>query len=159
MGDKGPKASAKLKAQKRAAASLQTGRKKHAVEAPALDAARSRALRFRLADVDLGGPWCLTTIAADEHRQLLEFMGNVETQTLSELIPDRLKREDVAGASPNPEARKRAQDRYPDDHDFIHSLRVSGAIRLWGLLRDHEFAIIWWDPTHDVWPTKRVTGN
>lgn len=78
---------------------------------------------------------------------------------VSELIPGRCKYEDVAGASPNAEAQRRARDIYLDDAEAIHSLKITGSKRLWGLLYEHEFSVIWWDPNHDIWPTKRVYDN
>ncbi|HJQ01144.1 MAG TPA: hypothetical protein VJ851_06065 [Jatrophihabitans sp.] len=91
---------------------------------------------------------------------LIDFMREMENLSVREVLNGRIgKREDVAGGSPNPDAQRRAQERYPDDHDRIHSLHLTGAKRLWGIQNQNEFSVIWWDPDHDVWPTKRVYGN
>lgn len=159
MGDKTPKASQKLQKQKRAASVDAGPSSKRAVDSPPGDSAYDRHLRFKMSRIDLDGPWCLTKITPEDHKDLLTFMKEMEQLKVSEVIPARGKAEDVAGASPNAGAKRRAQDQYPDDHDYIHVLRVSGAKRLWGLLHGYEFSVIWWDPAHDIWPGKRVTDN
>jgi len=161
VGDKTPKQLAKTQGQKRAASTqaAEPRGKRAVAAAPTAESSYSHDLRFMLGEVDLDGPWCLTRITAADHRELLAFMKEMESKPLREIIPVIGKSEDVAGASPNPDAQQRARDKYPDDHDYIHSLRLAGAKRLWGLLRGHEFSIIWWDPSHEVWPTKRVYQN
>ncbi|MBQ1167023.1 hypothetical protein KBZ21_54410, partial [Streptomyces sp. A73] len=37
----------------------------------------------------------------------------------------------------------------------IWKLRIGGAGRLWGFLVGHVFHIIWRDPDHQVWPSKK----
>lgn len=159
MGDKNPKQIAKARTQKRVASAATTMNGKRVVGSPDTSPDRERPFRFRFDRVDVGSSWCLTDISKQDHADLLACMKQIEGMRVSEVIPNRCKREDVAGRSPNPEAQRRAQEIYPDDHDHIHSLRVSGAKRLWGLQFQNEFSIIWWDPAHEVWPTKRVTGN
>jgi len=159
VGDKTPKAQAKHRNQKRAASAVPRRRDKHVVSSPAVSPDAERPFRFRFDRVDVGGPWCLTDITKQDHAALLESMRQIEGMLVREVIPARCKREDVAGRSPNPDARRRAQDMFPDDHDRIHSLRIGGAQRIWGLQFQNEFSIIWWDPNHDVWPTRRVTDN
>jgi len=91
---------------------------------------------------------------------LIKFMTQIEGLMVREVFNGGIgKDEDVAGSSPNRDAQRRAQEYYADDHERIASLRVSGPKRLWGLRFEHEFSIIWWDPAHEVWPTKRVRGN
>lgn len=158
MGDKTPKANARRRKQRRAAAVTDTGRKR-AVVSPAADSSYELPFRFRFNRVDVGSDWCLTLITREDHLALIDFMAQMERLSLGEVIPAIGKREDVAGNSPNPLAQRRAQEKFPDDHDQIHSLRVSGSKRIWGLQFANEFSVIWWDPGHEIWPTQRVYGN
>lgn len=160
MGDKSPRQQAKASNQKRAAAG-RTRPGKRAVASPAnTDPSINKFFRFRFNEVDLNGPWCLTSITPEDHHALIDFMREMESLLVREVIDGRRgKREDVAAASPNPDAQRRAQERYPDDHDRIHSLHLSGAKRIWGIQNENEFSVIWWDPNHEVWPTKRVYTN
>ncbi len=101
----------------------------------------------------------MTEISKADHVDLLEFVARVEEMKVNEVIPALGKREDVAGASPNSDAQRRAQELFPDDHERIHSLRMSGRKRIWGLQFENEFSVIWWDPEHSIWPTKRDYEN
>jgi hypothetical protein len=160
VGDKSPRQAAKQEKQRRRAAAATPAKgEKRAVESPVDVAAYDRELRFRFDRVDIGSEWCLTDISKDDHAELIAFMAEMETKKVKELIPRPCKHADVAADSQNPTAQKRARERFSDDHDAIHEFRISGAKRLWGLLYDNEFSIIWWDPNHVVFPSKRVWDN
>lgn len=158
MGNRTPKEQEKLRRKRRAVSAENLGKKRVVSSNPDVSA-YDKFFRFRFDRVDLGSDWCLTAITKEEHRSLITAMAEIEAMKVSELIPHRCKREDVAASSPNPDAQRRARQQFPDDHDHIHSLRISGARRLWGLLYDNEFSVIWWDSGHEVWPTKRVYEN
>ena len=52
---------------------------------------------------------------------------------------------------------KDAQDRlaalHLDDIEFLLSLRLTGAGRVWGLLEHNVVILLWWDPEHQVCPS------
>ncbi len=88
--------------------------------------------------------------------KLLMFIRQLETMRVREVFDGSLgKDEDVAESSPNGEAKKRAQDIYPDDTEAIARVNLGNLKRLWGLRYEHEFYLIWWDPDHLVWPSSR----
>lgn len=56
------------------------------------------------------------------------------------------------------EAQERAIKLHLDQFDSLYSLRLSGTLRLFGLLDDGEYSIIWYDCDHEICPsTKRHT--
>lgn len=117
-------------------------------------------LRFRFNRVDLEGPWCLSKITREDHVALIKFMAATEAKTVAEVFDGHVgKDEDVAAGSPNADAMARARQIYPEESERMASLHVSGKHRVWGLRHDPEFAVIWWDPEHEIWPTKRVYEN
>lgn len=133
--------------------SAQPDPKKRVAMPPALPVMQ-RELRIRFHRLDLGGPWCLTKISESDHLTLLKAVRQWETMQLSQVFNGQIgKDEDVVTASPNPRARARAAEVYPDDADQIARLRLGNMKRLWGLRYEHEFHAIWWDPEHDVWPS------
>lgn len=158
MGDRGSKSK---KRPKRHLGGVARGGspEKRIVKSPEDSSAYEKPFRFRFNRVDVEGDWCLSGIEAGDHKELIRFMGEIETMKVKEVIPSRCKREDVAGSSVNQDAKKRAQTVFRDDHDRIHVLHVSGRKRLWGLQFENEFSVIWWDPNHEIWPTKRVRDN
>jgi len=42
-----------------------------------------------------------------------------------------------------------------EDTDALFSLRLSGQERVWGLLDNGVYLLLWWDPLHQVYPCAR----
>lgn len=42
-----------------------------------------------------------------------------------------------------------------DDEDELVRLRFSGKGRLYGIMRRHVFHVLWWDPHHRVYPSRK----
>lgn len=63
-----------------------------------------------------------------------------------------------ARALPLDDLAKRARDRLveisQDDAAEYFSLRVNSAARVWGIRDAHTLRILWWDPNHEVCPSK-----
>lgn len=51
------------------------------------------------------------------------------------------------------EAQKRAMELHLDV-DELFSLRLTGTLRLYGILENGIFSIIWYDPNHEIYPLK-----
>ena len=51
-------------------------------------------------------------------------------------------------------AQKRLIELKMDDIDRVFSLRLQGAVRLYGILEDGIFSLLWYDPDHEIYPTK-----
>ena len=50
-------------------------------------------------------------------------------------------------------AQKRLVEMKLDDVDEVHSLRLSGVHRVWGILTENVLTLLWWDPNHEVCPS------
>jgi hypothetical protein len=42
-----------------------------------------------------------------------------------------------------------------DDVDQLFSLRITGRRRVWGIMDEHVFRVLWWDPEHQICPSPR----
>lgn len=51
------------------------------------------------------------------------------------------------------EVRSRLADLEKDDNDEIFRFRMSNLERLYGFIRAADFEVIWFDPTHQIYPT------
>lgn len=51
-----------------------------------------------------------------------------------------------------PEAQKRWADLKLEEYDRVFSLRLTGKHRLYGILLDGVFQVIWYDPNHEIYP-------
>ncbi|RIQ21270.1 hypothetical protein DY240_15725 [Jiangella rhizosphaerae] len=119
----------------------------------------NQPLRFRFDQVDVGGPWCLTSIDQPHHADLLLKMRDYESMTAREIFhgnDPRGIRYDMAEC-PNPEPIRRLTEAF-GGRDSICRLRINGRRRLYGFLTGNDFSIVWWDPEHVIWPsTKKHT--
>jgi hypothetical protein len=110
--------------------------------------------RFSLLDWD--GPWGWRDVEANKWQEILQKLGHFETRTWADIKSDG-NAVDIQN-SPNPEASKRLTEIHLDDIEELFSLRLSGKERIWGILDNHIFKLLWWDPNHEVWPsTKKYT--
>jgi hypothetical protein len=103
--------------------------------------------------VDLGGPWGWSKIEPKVLGHVLGFFHNLEALRPSEVFGSRHKR--VEPDALCPEAKRRLGEIELDDLDCLWELRVSGLERIWGHRDGHVFYPIWWDPLHEVCPSKK----
>ena len=137
---------------------IPTASPKSTVYSPADVSVMDRKLRFRFERIDVGSPWCLSTISNSDHADLLTKLKGLESKMIKEVFTGR----DAAGAGktepmqncPNPAPLKRLQEHY-GGLDSLQVIRITGARRLFGILQEHEFSIVWWDPLHEVWPSSK----
>jgi hypothetical protein len=53
------------------------------------------------------------------------------------------------------EAQKRFSDLGLDRiADSVYRFRLTGESRLWGFVKERTFYVLWWDPSHQVYPTE-----
>lgn len=52
-------------------------------------------------------------------------------------------------------AQKRLEKLRLFDVDMLFSFRLMGQPRLWGIVQENVFNMLWWDPLHTVYPTKK----
>jgi len=58
--------------------------------------------------------------------------------------------------------RRRLREIQRDDLDMLVEFHIQGKVRFWGARRGNVCHLLWWDPEHGVWPSKRQrkpTGN
>lgn len=57
------------------------------------------------------------------------------------------------------DAQSRLEKIERDDAPSLWEVRLGGAQRYWGFLIGPVFHFLWWDPNHEVCPTKKVRTN
>jgi len=113
---------------------------------------------WKLSLLDWDGPWGWRDIKANQWQQILQKLGYFETRTWADIKSDGNNHAVFIQNCPNPETLKRLTEIHLDDIEELFSLRLSGKERIWGILDNHIFKILWWDPNHEVWPsTKKHT--
>jgi hypothetical protein len=113
------------------------------------------AWRFELLHQE-GAFFGFETLTPDGVRTMIEKVREFESMTLTELF---LKggypgREYDPKHIPHAEAKAKLADTYADQTK-IYRLRCGGAERLWGFRLDNVFAVLWWDPDHEIWSVEK----
>lgn len=108
--------------------------------------------RFNLADTE--GPWAITPEVWAGLREHLKWF---ETMTMHELFDkgeEPGKDYALDRGFPNGEAGRRWARLGLDDQDRVSRLRRGGPIRIYGLRVANVFHVLWWDPRHEIWPSR-----
>jgi hypothetical protein len=111
---------------------------------------------WRFTHLDSAGPWGLAHLDHERVQTLLAEMVKFESQTIKELFMQGEwpgKCHDVA-LLPNRDALERLDALGIPDMTKIWKLRIGGTGRLWGFLIGNVFHVVWWDPDHQIWPSK-----
>ncbi|WP_144016774.1 hypothetical protein [Beutenbergia cavernae] len=112
----------------------------------------SRRMVWRFADLDDDGRWSLSAAQPSAMRDVLSKMRSFETMLLGELFRgEHGKRYPIEVLCSD--AQRRLEELEKDDETEVVRLRCGGKERLYGLLRDHVFHVLWWDPEHEVCPS------
>lgn len=125
-----------------------------------LDEVNKRKLVWRFAMVDPDGPWAPTNISPRDMAVLLRKLVAFESMTVGEIFAPGSEHGKLYEVEkiPTRAAVDRLEATKHDDETHLHRLRCSGRQRLYGILREHVFHVLWWDPEHEVWPSfKRNT--
>lgn len=107
---------------------------------------------WRFVVLDHEGDWNWGNIDADSLRQVLERLRAFETRTWREIWSQTHEHHFIECHRLCSEARKRLVDIHLDDYDRLFSIRVTGRVRVWGVIEHSVFHILWWDPEHSVYP-------
>ena len=120
---------------------------------PSLPATFSVAPVWQMGVIDLDGPWGWRDINHSEFfSTILPKIQNFESMSWYEILGRNNHEVKVEQISKN--AQKRLTDLKLDDFETLVSLRLAGPQRVWGIKIQNVFKILWWDPNHEVYPSK-----
>lgn len=119
-------------------------------------AVMGRTVVWRFHGLDQDGRWSIANVEGSKLVEVLVKLGSFEQQTIRELFYDGEepgKHYDVEDLPKDSHDRLVQLGR--EDETKIARLRLTGAQRLYGFLREHVFHVLWWDPQHEVYPSKK----
>lgn len=102
------------------------------------------------ARIDFDGPWCWKRMDIGTLHRVHERLSAFEGMTFSE-ISGRHNHQIPVERLGKP-ARERLVELGIDEYDEVLSLRVTKAERVWGLKAPNGVYLLWWDPSHSVYP-------
>ncbi|HWT04909.1 MAG TPA: hypothetical protein VN224_04060 [Xanthomonadales bacterium] len=110
---------------------------------------------WRLGNLRMKAPFGWDAITGDEMKQVVEHFKGLESMTWSAILIGAKKHNhncDVA------EMCRQAQACLIEDWqggaDEILTMRLTNRKRIWGILEGAVVYLLWWDPTHAVYPTE-----
>ncbi|MGO4258780.1 hypothetical protein [Marmoricola sp. RAF53] len=111
---------------------------------------------WRFGDLDIEHPSAVGSLTPDDYAQVYKALGQYESQRCSEIWAQHdngCKRYAVEDAHANITSRLTTLER--DDETAVHTLRINGKFRVYGILREHVFYVLWIDREHEMWPSEK----
>jgi hypothetical protein len=128
------------------------------VENPESSSAKKPVWKFSAMARD-GGSWCWDGHPGETWELVTEFLSTLEGQTWGEL--SHSGKHTTATGIPVESLPKASQARMMehvnlrDIPETLWELHMGGLPRVWGRRRQEVFEMMWWDPDHEVCPSKK----
>lgn len=112
----------------------------------------AKAPSWRFSKADFDGEWSPRAILREE--AVFNRLVSFERQTWGGIVTDKKNNHFIAPNQMIKAARKRIEElRYMEYADSLFSVRVGGRERLWGILADGIFYVVWYDQNHEICPS------
>ena len=102
---------------------------------------------------DNTGDWCWSTISISDAMSIMQRLKDYESMTWASI-----KRAShchyIEPFSIIPEAQERLRKLKRFQTNALFSMSVGSKPRLWGILEDHVAFLLWWDPKHEIYPSR-----
>ena len=102
---------------------------------------------------DNAGDWCWSKIGESDAMLMVQRLKGYEGMTWTQIQQAR-HNHFIEPREIIPKAQRRLRDLGRGETDALFSMSLGGKIRLWGVRRDGVFFALWWDPNHEIYPTK-----
>ncbi|MCY4379726.1 MAG: hypothetical protein OXC39_07885 [Candidatus Dadabacteria bacterium] len=110
-------------------------------------------VRWSFSLLDMDGPFGWSRCSVSDLKKLKSRLSSFETMTWAEIEGDRHHSISIADLSA--QAKKRLDHEELNDVDEVFSLAIGGRERVIGIRDRDVFKLLWWDPAHEVCPSKR----
>jgi hypothetical protein len=98
-------------------------------------------------------------LTSQQTSQLLKYISGTQSMKWNEIKKKNSKSGKYNKNVPTSEIIKVVQDRLKylkmDDTDEIFSFHVTNMARIWGIKENETFKFLWYDPNHEICPTKK----
>lgn len=118
-------------------------------DAPLYD---NKKAAWRLGKIQLSDPYGWHLLEVWEFSKLREKLGSFEKNTWHELfvIDARNNHRIQSNQLKCDIARQWMKNNFPDQ-PYLWTLRISQKERIWGILAENAYQVIFWDPLHKIW--------
>ena len=114
-------------------------------------------ITWRFSSADITGPFSCGQLTHYDFKNFWNRIRAFERMNSAQLKADGSNHEvPITNISRGAKARLKA--RKLDDVTAVYSFRIMGACRLWCMRHENILSVLWWDPSHGVYPVgKRNT--
>ena len=103
---------------------------------------------------DLEGAWSWFNISSKEKiKEIIDKITNFESMTWKEILGDKNHLIEIKDLIKD--AVKRLEKLQIEDIETLLSLRLSNTERIWGIKTGNVCKLLWWDPKHEICPSKK----
>jgi hypothetical protein len=107
---------------------------------------------WSFANLDIGGPWCWSATDLPTVMHLLAELKQFETMNWVDIRATGSH--NIQTFKIIKKAQNRLKELHLDEYDELYSLRLSGKERVFGIRQKGVLRILWWDPVHEICPSK-----
>lgn len=110
---------------------------------------------WRISKLEMVEPYGWHTLDIKKLSYIQEKLAHFESMTWDEiLIRGKKFNHSIATNKLSSDAQRRLRETKQDDIDDLVSLHLTGTERVWGILDQGILTLLWWDPAHNVYPSK-----
>lgn len=111
---------------------------------------------WQIGALQVHGPFGWGDIGEKKLLEIREKLASLETITWREILIKGKKQHHMIRVAALPkENQKRLRETGQHDIDRLVSLRMSGRERVFGILNKASLRLLWWDPDHQVYPSRK----
>ena len=99
---------------------------------------------------------------ADMLNKVFKYLSGLESQSWGEILSATSGRKHntrnhlIQLIRLDTKAQKRASEINIDEFDGLYSIATQSLMRIWGLITNGVFYVIWFDPKHEIYPTSKT---
>jgi hypothetical protein len=108
---------------------------------------------WRLGNVRMKPPFGWSEISRRDMQGVLSHLASLETMTWNEILVVGNKHNHFVAVSGLSKQARENLDQDWQGAERIVSLRLSNLKRIWGVIEQGIFHLLWWDPDHMVYPS------
>ena len=110
---------------------------------------------WQISKLEMQDPFGWHVLDEKTLHNIREKLKNFESMTIHEIFVNGKKfNHSVPVEDLCTKAKNRLGELKLFDLEELHSLRLSGTERIWGILTQNVIALLWWDPEHEVCPAE-----
>jgi hypothetical protein len=112
-----------------------------------------RKLAWRISKIQLIEPYGWHVLDATSVAEMKQKLGSLERNTWRDVfVRDARNNHSIRTDQLKCPIARKWMAEYMPDQPLLWTIRVSGKERIWGIISEGAYQIVFWDPDHLIWP-------